>query len=431
MSNILYEFVFVNLLLIANGIFAMSELAVVSSRKARLQQHKERGTPGAKAALELAANPNSFLSTVQIGITLVGILAGAFGGVGLTKYVADVFNDLPGLAAYSEQIAFFVVVSLITYLSLIIGELVPKRVALTNPERVACIVAGPMRFLSMVARPVVWLLDISSEIVIRLLRIKAGSEPAVTEEEIKFMVRQAAEAGVVEKAEHDIVHNLFHFTDKKVSRLMTGRTDVLWLDTTKASEHNWQIIASSPHSYFPVCEGSLDRIAGIVAVKHLWALEVARKPIEFKQVMTQPLYVPTAMTGLKLLETFKQSRNHFALVINEYGGILGVVTMNDVLEALVGDLPTHAETEEVMVRRDDGTWLIDGLVGVEKLKEVFKLPNLPSENTGTYETIGGFIMCQLGRIPHVADRIEFSGYRFEVVDMDGTRVDKVMVTRVT
>jgi len=424
--DILYEIIFVNILIVANGLFSMSEMAVVSARKARLQEQVKKGNTSAAAALALAKNPNSFLSTVQIGITLVAILTGAFSGAGLTKILAQALDPL--LGELSGEAAFLIVILLITYLSLVIGELVPKRIALTNPEGIASFVAKPMQLLSKIGSPVVRLLDFSSDIIVKLLRIKSGTGPSVTEDEIKYMVTQAADEGVVARAEQDMVHNVFHFADRRISQLMTNRSEILWLDVNAPPEKNWSTIAESPHNYFPVCDSSLDRVLGIVAVKSLWKLEVSRAPIDLRAMLIQPLYVPVGMTGIKLLEQFKQSHKHFAVVVNEFGGIQGVVTLNDVLEALVGDIPTHDEGQSDIVKRLDGSWLLDGLVLIETFKVVFKLSELPREKTGAFETMGGFVMNQLGRIPKVADRFDSGGYTFEVVDMDGNRVDKIMVT---
>ncbi|HYG77589.1 MAG TPA: hemolysin family protein [Planctomycetota bacterium] len=424
--DILYEFVLILLLIVANGLFSMSEMAVVSSRKARLHQRSSRGSAGAAAALSLAENPNSFLSTVQIGITLVAILTGAFGGAGITKFLAEALQPLAGKLA--GEVAFAVVIAVITFLSLVIGELVPKRVALSNPEGIASFSARPMQLLARIGSPVVRLLDFSSDIVVKVLRIKPDQEPSVTEDEIKIMVTQAANEGVVARAEQDIVHNVFHFGDLPIRRLMSLRSEVLWLDVNRPAEENWKLIAESPHNYYPVCDGALDRILGIIGVKKLWHLEQSRQRIDLREHITQPLYVPSSTTGLKLLEQFKHSRRHFAIVLDEFGGIQGVVTLNDVLEAIVGEVPEQADAEASMVKRPDGSCLLDGVVAIDVFKQTFNLSALSGEESQSFETMGGFIMHRLGRIPRVADRFESDGFRFEVVDMDGNRVDKILVT---
>lgn len=429
MTELLTEIGFIVALLLANGVFAMSEMAIVSARRARLQQRAAEGHAGARIALDLSAAPAELLSTVQIGITLIGIVAGAFGGASLSKLLAPWFEAIPAVAPYSEPLAFGLVVVAITFLSLVIGELVPKRIALSAPERIASLVAAPMRGLSRLASPVVKMLGFATELILRILRVKPMDDTPVSEEEIKIMVEQATKAGVLEMAEHDIVKNVFRFGDLRVSAIMTPRSEIVWLDASKPLEENLPRVAASHHSYFPVCQGSQDAVLGMISVKALWACAEAGKKPDLTDALLKPLYVPQSMPGLRLLEVFKQTRRHIALVIDEYGGVQGIVTLIDVLEALVGDIPTaEGPRDEMIVKRQDGSWLLDGLVPVGRFKEIFKLKTLPGEGRNYFHTLGGFVMMHLGRIPSVADRFEWDGYTFEVVDMDGNRVDKVLVT---
>lgn len=425
---IFFEVLFVLLLIIANGVFAMSEIAIVSARKVRLQQWANEGNASARVALELANAPNRFLPTVQIGITLIGILAGAFGGATIAELLAGVAGQVPWLAPYREAIGLGIVVVLITYLSLIVGELVPKRVALNNPERIAMAVAIPMRTLSAIAAPVVHLLSTSTEVVLRVLGIKPSAELQVTEEEIKVLIEQGTEAGMFEAAEQDMVQRVFRLGDRRVSGLMTPRLEIAWLDLDDSLEENQQTMTTSVHSRFPVCQGSLDNVLGIAQVKDLLVRNLTNRPLDLTASLQTPLFVPEGMLALKVLELFKQSGTHTALVVDEYGVIQGLVTLNDLLEAIVGDIPSVDELAEPQaVQREDGSWLLDGMLPVEEFFELFEIEELPEEQQGNYQTLGGFVITHLGRIPAATDHFERSGLRFEVMDMDGNRVDKVLV----
>jgi putative hemolysin len=416
------------LLIIANGIFAMSEIAIVSSRRARLKQLADEGHAGAEAALKLSEHPTRFLSTVQIGITLVGIFAGAFGGATLAKPIADSLRTIPALEIYADGIGLFLVSLAIAYLSLVIGELVPKRLGLNNPERIASAVAGPMSVLSVVASPVVKLLTLSTEVILRLLGLKPSDAPPVTEEEIKIMMEQGAEAGVFQEAEQDMIENVFRLDERRISTIMTPRPDIVWLDVDDPPEENRQKIIESEHSYFPVYQETQDNVLGVVSVKNLWArIDEGRMP-DLRACLSKPPFVPESMPALKVLEQMRQSGMRMALVINEYGSVEGLVTLIDIMQAIVGDMPEHDELNDVWaVQREDGSWLMDGLLDIHDLKEMLDIKELPAEERGTYQTLGGFVMMQLGRIPNPADHFEWDGFRFEVMDMDGRRVDKVLV----
>lgn len=428
MSSVTVEILVILLLLVANGVFAMSEIAVVSARKARLQQMANQGDTKARAALGLAESPNRFLSTVQIGITLVGIFAGAFGGATLSRSLSGYLNRFPFLSPYSHAIAFTVVVLGITYLSLVIGELVPKRLALNSPEKIAAAVAGPMQLLAAIASPVVHLLSTSTELVLKLFGVESSSsEPLVTEEEIKVLIQQGTEAGMFEVAEQDMVERVFRLGDQPVSALMTPRPDIVWLDLNDPMEENRRKMATISHNRFPVCQDELDNVLGVMQVNDVLAQSIAGKALNLAESLRQPLFVPETTQALKVLELFKQSGTHIALAVDEYGVIQGLVTLTDILEAIVGDLPSIESHESSAVQREDGSWLLDGMLSVEKFKELFGIKELPGEQQSNYQTLGGFVITYLGRIPAAADHFEWGGFRFEVMDMDGNRVDKMLV----
>ncbi len=429
MAAIGIEVLIVLLLVIGNGILAMSEMAVVSARKIRLKQRADTGDAGARVALELVNSPNRFLSTVQIGITLVGILAGTFGGATISEQLAERLRDVPALAPYSNAIGIAVVVIAITYLSLIIGELVPKRLALQNPEGIASRMARPMRVLSIVARPFVALLSISTETVLRLLGARPSTEPPVTEEEVTMMIQQGTDAGIFELAEQEMVASVFRLGDRRAGELLTPRRKIVWLDIDDPLSESQQAMAASPHIYFPVCQGDLDQVIGIVSVKDLWTRSQSGEGMDLRVTMTQPLFVPENMPVLRVLEMFKQSGMHMALVVDEFGGVQGLFTLNDVLEALVGDIPMpNSVHEQPVVKRDDGSWLLDGLLPVDEVKELLNIKMLPREREGYYHTLAGFVMMQLGQLPRVADNFDWGGFRFEVVDMDAQRIDRLLVS---
>jgi putative hemolysin len=424
-----FEILIVLLLILANGLFAMAEMSVVSARRARLQDLAERGNRKARIALDLAEAPNRFLSTVQVGITLIGILAGAFGGATVAQEIAQALSFIPLLAPYSQPLAFALVVITITYLSLIIGELVPKRLALNSPEKVAMAIAAPMRTLSAIAYPVVQLLSLSTEAVLRGLGVSLTSdEPLVTEDEIKVLIRQGAESGMLEVAEQDMMERVFRLGDQQVNALMTPRFDITWLDLSDPAEVNRRKMLDSRHTRFPVCQDGLDRVLGVVNVTDVLALSLTGQPIDFTTILHQPLFLPESTHALRVLELFKQSGTHIALVVDEYGVTQGIVTLNDIMEVLIGDIPFADQPQETgIIQREDGSWLIDGILTIDKFKELFNIDELPGERRGNYQTLGGFVITQFGHIPVAADHFEWNGLKFEVMDMDGNRVDKILV----
>lgn len=432
MSAIIVELTFILLLIVANSIFSGSEIAIVSARKARLEQLAIRGSPKAQIALALANSPNHFLSTVQIGITLIGILSGAVAGATLAERLATVFEGIPLLQLYSEGISVGIVVSLITFLSLVIGELVPKRIALNSPERIACLVAKPMQRLSRLTAPLVYLLTTSTDLLIRILGIKASDEPAVTEEEIRVLIRQGTQMGVIEESEHEMVERVFRLGDRSVKSLMTPRTEIAWLDIESSLAENLQEIIDSGYSRFPVGRGSLDQCVGLIRGNNLLAARLTSEDVDLEALMQQPLYVAESTRALSLLEQFKQTGIHVALVIDEYGGIEGLVTLTDVVEAILGELTSAEDLDEPMaVLREDGSWLLSGLLSIDDFRDLFDDLELPETQSKDYHTLGGFIIYSLMHIPRVGEHFEWGGLRLEVVDMDGARVDKVLVSSVS
>ena len=431
MTAVALEILFIALLLVGNGFFAMSELAIVSARKVRLRQMCDTGDSRACAALDLAMSPDRFLSTIQIGITLVGILAGAFGGATIAEQLGEQISRVPALAPYGEAIGVGVVVIVITYFSLIIGELVPKRFALSHPERIAKLIARPMKALSGVMSPVVNLLSVSTSAVLTMLRIKQPTEPPVTEDEIKVLIELGTRAGVFEKDEQEMVKGVFKLADRRIASLMTPRLDIVWFDEKESRESIRRKIAENHYSRFPVCRGSLDQVVGIVKAKQMLALCLGNEELNLAAVMTPPLFVPESRSALQALQAFKTSATHLALLISEFGSIEGLVTTNDILEAIVGDIaPANPQFESQTTQREDGSWLIDGTIPIDEFKEMFKIRLMPGEGRVDYQTLAGFILFYLVRVPKAADYFVWSGLRFEIMDMDGKRIDKVLVFRV-
>ncbi|WP_026735006.1 hemolysin family protein [Fischerella sp. PCC 9605] len=422
------EILIIFLLILANSVFVMSELAIVSARKVRLQQLAERGDQKARVALELASSPNKFLATVQIGITLLGILSGAFAESTIVRRLEPILGLLPWLTPYADAIATVISVLILTYFTLIIGELVPKRVALNHPEPIASIVAIPMRMLATIGSPIVYLLSISTDAVLRILGIRPSTEPQVTEEEIRVLIEQGTEEGTFEEAEQDMVERVFRLGDRPVSSFMTPRPDIVWLDLEDSLAENRQKVIESGYSRYPVCQGGLDNVLGVIPVTDLLARSLCGEELDLTVGLKQPVFVPESTRGLKVLELFKQTVTHMALVVDEYGVIQGLVTLNDVMIEIVGDVPTADELENPQaVQREDGSWLLDGMLSVEEFFELFDLEEYLRDHQGNYQTLGGFVITHLGRIPAAADHFEWQGMRFEVMDMDGNRVDKVLV----
>lgn len=421
------EILIIILLIIANGIFVMSEMAVVLARKALLKQRAEEGNEGARAALGLAKEPTKFLSTTQIGITLVAILTGAFGGATIAGEAALFLENFAFIAPFSHAISIVAVVLCITYLSLVFGELVPKRIALSNPERISSLLAAPMHTFSVIISPIIFLLSTSTDLVLRMLRIKPYVEPTVTEEEIRVLIEQGTTEGVIEEEEQDIVERVFHLGDRRVDAIMTPRGEIVWLDIEDSPDEVQRKISSGPFSLFPISRRRLDNILGIVQAKDLLPCSMKDGKVDLKSSLLPPLFIPESMRALKVLERFKQTGIHLAIVIDEFGSVQGIVTLTDLLEAMVGDIPHIKELAEPMIlKRENGSWLLDGALPVEEFKEAFHIDRLPDEDL--YQTVGGFVMMHLERVPSTGDRFEWEGYRFEVMDMDEHRVDKLLLT---
>ena len=428
MSSLASEALLIILLIIVNGVFSMSELAIVSARKVRLEQWAKEGNAKARAALRLIASPTNFLSTVQIGITLIGISSGALGGATVAKTLKVSLDSVPPLQPYSEPLSFAIVVSVITYLSLVIGELVPKRLAMSNAEQIACAVAPPMRFLSNIGKPIVFLLSISTEALLGILGIQINEESQVTEEEIKVMIAQGAESGMFEEAEHDMVERVFRLGDRPIKSLMTPRTEIDWLDVDAPFEETQREVLNSGHSRFPVARENLDNCVGIVEIKEFLNASLKGEQIDLVKVSSPPLYVAETASALSVLEQFKQSGDRVAMVTDEYGGVEGIVTLTDLLEAIVGDLPSSdRQGDPDAMQREDGSWLIDGMISSDRLREILEVEELPYEKEHNYHTLGGLMMTYLRHIPMVGEHFTWDRMRFEVVDMDGNRVDKVLV----
>lgn len=421
------------LLIVINGIFAMSEIAVVSSRKSRLQNLADDGSLGAQAALSLHHEPSSFLSTIQVGITLVGILNGAIGEAAVADPLAAWLVGIPLLEPYAKGIALTVTVVGLTYFSVVVGELVPKRLALLAPEGIASLVARPMMILARITHPLVVILSSSCSGILRLLGAKRKDEPPVTDDEIKVLMEQGAEAGVFHESEQEIVSNVLRLDEQRISSIMTPRRDMLVIDLDEDEETVWQRIIETEYSRLVVCRGGLDHVLGVLQTGDLLKKVLPGHGIttaDVEPMLRPPLYVPESVTTTQLLESFRRARLQFALIINEYGDVQGLVTLTDVLAAIVGELSVpEAPEDRDMLQREDGSWLMDGDVGVERLKSVLDIvDDLPGEDEHSFHTLGGFIMHALGRVPAPTDHFEVLGWRFEVMDMDRNRVDKVLVS---
>jgi putative hemolysin len=422
-----WEVLFILILILANGLFAMSEIAVISSRKTRLQRLADEGKHQARAALDLAMKPGRFLSTVQTGITLVGILAGAFGGATIADNLAAWFATFGALKSYSRPLALGAIVIAITYFSIILGELVPKRLALTNPEGIACLVAVPMRALSRFVGPAVALLNHSTEAVLKLLRVKASQEPPVTEEELRILIDQGTRAGVFRESEQEMMEGVLRLKDRCAGDLITPRGKIVWLDHDTSPAETLAHLKGSPFAAFPVCKGSLDEVVGVVHSKNILTLCLQGETPDPKRAMGPALLVPENRKVLDLLKTFQETGQHLAIVLDEYGGVSGLVTVNDIAISVVGALPAPGETHEPMaVRREDGSWLLDGMLPTDEMRDLLRIPNAALQD-GSYRTVGGLVMAQLGKVPAAGDYFTWAGLRVEVVDMDGKRVDKVLV----
>jgi putative hemolysin len=427
--NLFLEILIIFVLFLINGFFSMSEIALVSSRRVRLEQRADEGDKGAAAALELTRSANRLLSSVQIGITLVSMLTGVLGGATLAAQLTKVLIKITWVEPYASGISLTLVVLITTYFSLVLGELIPKRLGLNNPEKIASRVAGVMTFISKVSAPIIHLLTASTDLGLRLLGVSPNHEPPISEEEIKGLVEEGTQVGVFEETEQDMIEGVFRLNDRLINAIMTPRTEIEWLDLEDTSQVLLDEVMHSSHSRFPVAEGSLDAVVGILNAKDLLEQHLTNQQFDLLALVQKPLFVPENSPASRVLELVRQSGLHEALVIDEYGGLLGLVTLFDVLEAIVGELPAQDEfSEPEVVRREDGSYLLDGLLPIDELKDLFDLDTLPEEEKIGFQTLGGFMMNQMGHIPTSGQKFQYENLSFEVVDMDGRRVDKVLVT---
>ncbi|HZH81570.1 MAG TPA: hemolysin family protein [Phototrophicaceae bacterium] len=415
-------------LILANGFLVMAQTALVAARKSQLQDWISRGNRRAKIALRLSGEPNRVLATIQATIRFLVIVSGVLAGRSLVLPFTDRLVEVPLIGTYGREVSPVIVVLVLSYFSLTVGELIPRRLASLYPETIAVLVARPLELLTRIAWPITRLLEFSTELGSRLFGRETVSTPQITEDEIKTLVKQGTEAGVFEETEQDMVEAVLRLGDKRARSLMTPRTQIAWLDRDDSIERIREKIIASGHSCFPVATGSLDKVDGIVQSKDLLAHSLAGQGLDLGSLMQQPLFVPRTITALEILESFKNSGQHIALVVDEYGGIEGLLTHHDILEAIAGDIPFNGRPNDPKaVRRHDGSWLFDGMLSIDEFKEVFHLDDLPGEKRDAYQTLGGFLFTRMGRIPSVSEYFEWNGLRFEVVDMDGKRIDKILV----
>jgi putative hemolysin len=430
MSGILTEVLVIVLLLILNGVFAMSELAIVTARKVRLEQRADDGDAGARAALALAHEPTQFLSTVQVGITLIGVLAGAFGGATIAEQLAVAFANVPLIAPYANGVALGVVVTAITYLSLVVGELVPKRVALSNPERIAALVARPMRILARIASPVVILLTGPTNLVLRVFGIRVSAEPSITVEEIRALIEQGAESGVLEGGEHQIVESVFRFGDRLVTDVMTPRTFLDCLDVNDAAEHWKSQVVKRPSSRYFVCDGTIDNILGVVFAEDLLAQVAAGEALDLRRALREPLYVPGTLPALSLLEQMRTSHRHIAVALDEYGGVEGAILLDSLIDAVVGEPPSAGmSSTDLATDSDNRTLVLPGSTLLEDVETDADLPEIPDDVRRGVRTLGGLIMNLLEHVPREGESVEWKGIHFEVAKMQGRSVSRVIIRK--
>ncbi|SMB90047.1 putative hemolysin [Pasteurella testudinis DSM 23072] len=415
-------------LILLNAIFAMSEIALVTARKKRLSKLAEQGNNAASTALKLGEDPTSFLSTIQIGITSIGILNGIVGEAVFAGSLSAWLQSF-GLALKTANItATAVVVIVITYLSIVIGELVPKRLGQINPESIACLVAKPMQTLAALTRPFVMLLSLSTHALLKLIGVKETQPSSVTEEEIHALLEEGSEAGIIEQNQHEMVRNVFRLDDRKLGSLIIPRSEVVFIDIKNAAVDNLQLLITSEYSRFPVCDGGLDKILGVIHAKQALIYIANGQPIDYSANLSACIYVPETLTGMELLEQFRIQNMQMAFVIDEYGEVEGIITLQDILEAVTGEFTPNNEADAWAIQREDGSWLLDGTIPIPEMKDRLALKILPEEDKGLYYTLSGMIMLLLGRIPNTGDYVDWQGWRFEIIDMDEKRIDKILVS---
>lgn len=419
------EVIIILCLILLNGVFAMAEIALVSARKARLEAQANKGDKRAKEALALANHPDKFISTTQIGITLIGILNGIFSGENLKGDLVVFLNRFDFIAPYSNGVATTIMVIIITYFSLVLGELVPKRIGLSNPEKLAKSLAAPMQAITWITYPFIWLLTKSSNVLVKIFNIKS-TDNQVTEEEIKAIINEGTEQGTIDETEQEIIERVFHLGDRNITSLMTHRTDIVWLDTNSNVEKIKELTDDLVHSVYPVCEGTIDKVKGVASLKDIFRVQPSTL---LKDVMKPATYVPENISAYQLLEKFKETKRHYAFIVDEYGTLQGIITLNDILEAIVGDISEPHEEDYEIVEREDGTYLIDAQIPYYNFISYFnKTDWLDETETETFDTLAGFILFHMERIPVVGEKMQWRGFSFEIVDMDGHRIDKLLVT---
>jgi putative hemolysin len=424
------EILFLFGLIILNGVFAMSEIALVTARRGRLQGLVDQGDVGAAAALALNEDPTRFLSTIQVGITTIGILSGIVGEAALAAPLAEWLVGLGAERGYAHLGATALVVVVVTYFAIVLGELVPKRLGQMSAESVARRVARPIGWMAAAAKPFVRLLSVSTDVLLQLVGVRNTTANAVTEEEIHQLIKEGTESGVIDEQERAMVRNVFRLDDRQIASLMTPRSDIVYLDLEDPLEENLRKVLDSERSRFPVCRGSLHDIVGIASARRLLHQSIRGEPIDIAAALDPAVYVPESLTGMELLENFRSSTGHFALVVDEYGEVQGLVTLQDVFESIVGEFSTPRGEDAWAVERVDGSWLLDGLIPIPELKDRLAFNAAPEEELGRYNTLSGMIMLLLGRVPSVSDTVDWQGWRFEIVDMDQHRIDKVLASRI-
>lgn len=424
----LTELLLVLLLICISGAFVLAEIALISSRKARLEKSAKQGRMGAKVALKLMEKPQQFLSVVQIYITLISFIAATYGGTSIAHHLAQFFQQYDSIKQYADFLGIASIVSFTTYLSLLLGELVPKTLGINYPEKVAIFFAPIIQVMGWIAKPIAMFLQFSTKMVLKILMIKTNVAQTVTEEELHHMIDQGSQHGILEKQESDMMRGIIRIGDRKVNSLMTHRSEIIWVDIEIEEDDLLKHLSASVHSSFPVCNKELDKVLGMVYIKDIFTQLADKKKLDLKSLLKPPVFFPETMPALELLETFKKTHAHTGLIVNEYGSLEGIVSLHDIMESIVGDLPIDSTDDEQMaVRRKDGSWLIDGLMQIDRCIQLIGIEEIADADTGAYTTVGGFVMHHLGKIPKAADSFEFKNFYFEVMDMDGHRVDKVLI----
>ncbi len=422
------EIIVISFLIILNGLFAMSEISLISSKKIRLEEMARKGNNGAKVALNLLNDPEKFLSTIQVGITFIGIISGVYGGLTLQSHLAPVIEDLGASAKFSQSLSLVLIISAITYLSLVIGELVPKTIALNNPEAIATVLSRLVWLFSFIAKPLIWLLTISTRVILKLFGIKNPDNPPVTEEELKMMIEQGRKYGVLELKESEMMKSVFRFGDKRAYAVMTNRQDIVWIDINDDIETTRKFIYSNSFSKYPVCNENLDDVIGIMLVKDFLKKYAEDEKFDLRDIISKPLILPENISAFKVLEKFRETKTYVAIIVDEFGSVQGLSTLHDLVEDIFGELPDQSpDWHSAIFKREDGSLLVDGSIQIDEIKDKLEIEFEGEEH---YTSLGGFVMYRLNGIPQTGDHFLDGNYKFEVVDMDGARVDKVLIQKI-